>query len=378
MSNIRGDGLFKIRGRIIYVHGTINGVFYRKSTGRKLTAATKQWMKKTNPLTVLAKILEVEDKVPEVSSDFETFGYMVLELTSSRRNTTSQADLIGLFKNRILPVFKKFSFEDIKPIDLIRFIEEQKKQVTNDRARRIKNTFSLILDYAVDDGLIQKNPMHAKTVSLIDFTYVPENTEAYNTDEISLILTNARGWFKIFLDLSFKLGLRSGEAMGMKWSDIDFETGKFQLQRSITKGVITEHTEFTKSNKDHYRKIQIFPESLLLLKAYYDVRPSDDWLFINKDGRYYRESKTIVDYHLKPLLKKIGVKYKTLYGTRRSYASIMYYGGENMNNIQEVMGHSTGSCVTKKHYIDPRILKQEHDMKRAEKSEELFNMMVKS
>lgn len=59
-NRIKGDGLFKIRNNVIYVHCSLNGVFYRKSTGKKVTPATKQWIKKANPLEELEKLLNKE------------------------------------------------------------------------------------------------------------------------------------------------------------------------------------------------------------------------------------------------------------------------------------------------------------------------------
>lgn len=377
MSNIRikGDGVFKIRNNVIYVHGSINGKLHRLSTGKKVTSATKQWMKKNKPLDILHNMLNIEKNVI-TTNNFEQFGYMVLELTSSRRQKSSQEELEGLFKNRILPYFKRFTLEDIKPLDIVNLLEKQKKEVCNDRVKRIKNLLNTIFDYAYDNDLVEKNPVQARSVKSVDLSYTPKNTKAYTTEEISIILANAKGWFKIFMELSFKLGLRTGECMALKWSDFDFDTEKLSLQRSITRGVITEQNINSSSNKNHFRKIQLFPDLVKLLKNYYELRPSDEWLFINKDGRYYRESKTIVDYHLKPLLKEINVEYKTLYATRRSYASVMSYGGENLEDIQKVMGHSKGSKITEKHYIDPRILKLEHDKLNAQKQQDIFNMMV--
>ena len=57
------------------------------------------------------------------------------------------------------------------------------------------------------------------------------------------------------MELSFKLGLRTGECMALKWSDFDFETEKLSLKRSITKGIISEQNEKSLSNKNHFRKI---------------------------------------------------------------------------------------------------------------------------
>nr|WP_269091721.1 tyrosine-type recombinase/integrase [Aliarcobacter butzleri] len=291
----------------------------------------------------------------------------------------------GLFKNRILPSFKRFRLEDIKPLDIVNLLELQKKEVCNDRVKRIKNLLNLIFDYALDNDLVEKNPVQTRSVKSVDLSYEPKSTQAYNTDEIALILKNAKGWFKVFMNLSFTLGLRTGECMALKWEDFNLETGTLFLKRSITRGVITEQNENSKSKKNHYRTLQLFPQTLELLKTYYEIRPSDNWLFINKDGRFYRESKTIVDYHLKPLLKEIGVVYKTLYATRRSYASIMNYGNEisdfqgnetGFEELQKTMGHSIGSKITEKHYIDPRILKVEHNKLNAQRKQNIFNMMV--
>lgn len=86
-----------------------------------------------------------------------------------------------------------------------------------------------IFDYAYDNELIERNPVQTRSVKAVDLSYNPKKTEAYSTEEIKVILKNAKGWFKIFLKLSFKLGLRTGECMALKWSDINFETEKLSL-----------------------------------------------------------------------------------------------------------------------------------------------------
>jgi len=370
----KGDGVFKIRGDKIYVHGTINGKFYRKSTGKKVTPATKAWIKKADPLKVLAEL--IGENVLKVGTDLKSFGYEVLELTASNRGEQYQKDVVRAFEKRILPVFEGFKIEDIKPIDVVKFLESLKQELSNDRVKHIKNVFGLILDYAVDNEIIDKNPVRSKTVGQVDLSYIPENTQAYTPEEVKKLLDGAKGWLKVFLDLSFKTGIRTGEAMGLKWEDFDLERGILYLRRSISKGKITEQTKKTITNKQHYRRIPLFESSLKLLKTYYEVRPSDEWLFVNKDGRFFRESKTIVDYHFKPLCEKVGVKYKTLYATRRTYATIMKFAGEDFEKLQETMGHSKGSKITDKHYIDPRIIEAEHLRKDAKKREELFNLMI--
>jgi hypothetical protein len=71
---MRGDGKLYARGNKIYVSGSIDGVFYRKSTGKRVSAATLAWIKKADPLEVLAEILKKENPKLVESNSIEDFG----------------------------------------------------------------------------------------------------------------------------------------------------------------------------------------------------------------------------------------------------------------------------------------------------------------
>jgi integrase len=373
---MRGDGKLYVRGKKIYVSGSIDGVFYRKSTRKRVSSATLVWIKKADPLEVLAEIIKKENPKLVESNSIENFGRYVIELTAKKRGKANQSDYIRILEKRIVPFFEKYKFEDIKPLKIVEFLEKMKAEVCGDRARRIKTVLSLVFDYATDNGLIDrdKNPLEAKTVKAVEFDYKP-NTAAYDFEETAKILKHAEGWLKVFLDISFKLGVRPGELSAVKWQDIDLETGRIHINRTIYKGEVRE-IEDHKKNKPHNRIVYLFPDSLKLLKDYNAVRPNNEWVFVHVDGKYFNESKVIVQYYFKPLLESIGVPYKTLYSTRRSYASIMDFAGEELKDIQETIGHQIGSKTTKKHYIDPKVLKDNHRMKIASESEQLFKAVI--
>ena len=377
MKTTKGDGLFKIRGDKIYVHGTINGKFYRKSIGKEATTINKQWLKRQNPLKVLAELIG-EAKI-EAKTDLKSFGLSILELETFEVSAKHKKDVMGVFNNKILPAFEGIGLEDIKPIDLISFLQELKTQLSFSRVKFIKNTFSLILDHAVDNEIIIKNPFNSKTVQNVDLSW-STTTEAYTTAETAKMLKEATGWLRVFLDISFKTGIRTGEAMALKWEDFDFVNGLLYLSRAVTNDKII--VEFNKGsqgkNKKHYRTIPLFESTIALLKSYYEVRADRIWLFISKDGEPFLHSSSINNYHLKPFLKEIGVKYKTLYATRRTYASVMRFAGEDLEKVQEVMGHTKGSFVTEKHYITEDILSIQDRQNQAKHREDLFNTLIKS
>ncbi|MCD8490916.1 MAG: tyrosine-type recombinase/integrase [Geovibrio sp.] len=64
----------------------------------------------------------------------------------------------------------------------------------------------------------------------------------------------------IFFALGFYTGMRTGELLALKWSDIDFSKYTITVQRTITKNRIKESTKTEKS-----RTIDIIPA----LEAYF-------------------------------------------------------------------------------------------------------------
>lgn len=70
------------------------------------------------------------------------------------------------------------------------------------------------------------------------------------------------------LHLLITTGLRRGELLGLKWSDIDFENLTVEVQRNITyskaQGIVVDTTKTAKSK----RTVPLISSTEELLKAY--------------------------------------------------------------------------------------------------------------
>ena len=371
------DGSFYIRKdtNSIYVQGTINGKHYKKSIGKKATPLTKKWMAKQEPMQVLLKLLNIQDESNDDIS-FQDFGLRVLRSDSYNRGIQTQKEYERILDKVIAPYFKQFKFDDITALDLLEFFNNVANRYSYDRAKRTKNILCNILETAHDEELMRKNIVRSRAVQKHQFKKTVKTTQAYTVSEVKTMLNKSEGWLKVFLELSFKYGLRTGEAMGLKWDDFDLDRGFFKIQRSISKGVISESNEVVHQNKNHLREIYMFPETIDLLKRFEVFRMSKEWLFISKDGRPFKESKTIVDYHFKPLLNEIGVEYKTMYAMRRTYVSMMRQSDKvSLADIQEVVGHAIGSRITDEHYnLD--CLGDKHKQEKAKNKADVFNALI--
>ena len=189
---------------------------------------------------------------------------------------------------------------------------------------------------------------------------------------MQLILKNSEGWFKVFIHLLFTTGARPGEIMALKWEDIDLENGVIFMKRNIHKGVIYEK-EDESGTKNHYRTIFLMKNTLALLQQYYELRPHNTWLFTSRYNKPYSEPRNITQYHFKPLLEKIGVKYKTIYATRSTFISLMLNSDASLETIQQTVGHKLGSRVTEEHYLDENVVDITERRDKVAKLEEVFS-----
>ena len=98
-------------GNIIYVLGTVDGKFYRKSTGKEANKLNIAWIKK-NARDVLLKLIDKQGIEKEEKVSLEEYGIKVIQATARARNVNTQKEKEGYFRNHILPYFheKKIFF----------------------------------------------------------------------------------------------------------------------------------------------------------------------------------------------------------------------------------------------------------------------------
>lgn len=120
---LKGDGVFKIRGEKIYVHGTINGKFYRKSIGKKATAINKAWIKKQDPLKVLAELIGIHEAT--TSTSLKEIGLEAIELkyaASPDMTLNHHKGKLRALNQKILPHFENIPLENITSKDIVHWI----------------------------------------------------------------------------------------------------------------------------------------------------------------------------------------------------------------------------------------------------------------
>lgn len=132
------------------------------------------------------------------------------------------------------------------------------------------------------------------------------------------------------LSLIYACGLRRGELLNLKTTDIDSQRGMLKVYQG-------------KGNKD--RMIPISEKTIEMLRDYYKMYKPKKWLFEGQHaGQQYTE--TSLQNVFKKALKKAKInKTATLHWLRHSYATHLLESGTDLRYIQELLGHKSSKTT---------------------------------
>lgn len=318
-----------VRNGIIYVQGSIDGIFYRKSTKKKATKANLLWVKK-NAESVLLQLIDKKDT--EKSYTLKEFGCRSLEINAANRKENTNHDYKATFEKHILTRFGHWDLKQIRPTDLKAWQNELYKTLSGKRIMTIRTVFRGILQDAYIDELIDSNPFdRVKPIKVEKTEILP-----FSLEEVQHVTEAASGWFRNYLVIAFFTGMRIGEILALQWDDIDMAGEVLFVRRSIRKGIIS-----TPKTANSIREIDMLPavKSALIDQTIY-TKDKSEFLFINQYGEHFTDSSTFVRRHWKPLFKTLELKYRVLYQTRHTFASIMLQQGEEIGWVSQMMGHT--------------------------------------
>lgn len=338
----------------------------RFSTGEQSTRRGLQRIERDKYAIALANYLDNTTLLDGANLTLGDIALDALEENKNDREDDIQVDYINIYTGFIKPVFADRIIGEIKVSDLKRWKDNLLKKVSMSKSRYAKyhRTLSFIFQYAYLNEYIDKNP-----ISLLDrksklFKVSRKNAskQYYTSTEAKILMDEASDWFKVFLSVLFFTGIRTGEALSLRHTDINFDKSQLTIQRSIRKGKMKQTT------KTGVDRIIDVPQPLLeMLQTYILESMSPEWLFVNpKTMRPYTESSSIIKWKFKPLLKSLGIEYKSLYSTRHSFATIASENGLPMTYIQRQLGHAKVS-TTMDYYIKNGLLSEMERDRRIDK-----------
>jgi integrase len=235
-----------------------------------------------------------------------------LQMKKIRLKESSFDDVEQIIRNHVAPFFKDVKLNEVYASNIDNFISHLSKKkstkgvcLSGHTINKVLFVLNGIFKYAVRDCRIEHNPIS------LEYHKVKENlkqADYFTLREMNLFLKNIHPEYKTFFTLLWHSGMRIGEAVALKWQDIDWNKGWITITRQIYqksgKDIVTEP-----KTKSGLRKVFLTPFILQELKSYNERVKTyhiNGYVF-ERDGRSYRKTG-IVRSQFKLAIRKAGLR----------------------------------------------------------------------
>ena len=231
-------------------------------------------------------------------------------------------------------------------------------ELTAKEYSNVKTIIKGLFEYAYDQEMIRENIFNRVKISVRfrQKKLKTGETETYSSDELALLQDYLLDAYHrtgdnayIAVALNFYLGLRVGELVALKWSDLT-DAQHLHIQREELRDH-EKHVYFvedhTKTYQERYVHLVAKAQKLLMLMKNDSNSDANDWMF-QRNGK--RVTSRQINYILEKYAKKYGKKVKRSHKIRKTYGSTLHKNGVPLVIIKDELGHSD-IRTTERHYI---------------------------
>ena len=253
----------------------------------------------------------------------------------------------GYIENHIKPQLGKIPLNDLTTLNLQQFykkllaegrverIESQKqpKGLSTKTVRNIHQIISSALKLAVEQRLIARNPADGCALPKVEH----KEMKTLTADQLSAFFQEAKdsGVYELYyLDLA--TGLRRGELLGLKWTDVDLDRGVLKIQRAISRqnGKVVEAPLKT---KNAYRTLPLSADAISVLKMQKCKVGNSEWVFPSPTGGPMSPDSVL--HMLQRVLKRAGLPRIRFHDLRHTFATMALQNGVDVKTVSSMLGH---------------------------------------
>jgi integrase len=258
------------------------------------------------------------------------------QVTLNCRESTKQAYQLCL-NTHIIPYFErlKLTLKEITPSTIQRYYNTKLKEgLSANTIRHHHANIRKALDHAKKMQLIAINPA--------DGVELPKKKKYrgkfYSREEVIKLLKAVEGdVIEPAVILAVTLGLRRGEVLGLRWSDVDFESGSVMISNTRTRyiDVVEDVTKNEESTRDLFLPGYVLnylaglKNSLVFDSKYVVSWPDGTPL---KPDYLSKKFKRILEANNLPIIR--------FHDLRHTNASLLLAQGVDMKRIQAWLGHA--------------------------------------
>ena len=268
-----------------------------------------------------------------------------------------------VFKNHILPGLGDIPLSELTSEMVGEFLEERRRfgnhrpgssSLGEETMRHIHRLLQQCLDQAMRDGLIGDNPARAfhysKPKKVNADVLTPLEMEDY------LDAAERLGHLPMFM-LALTAGLRQGELIALKWSDLDIESRTLTIaeKRAVERRELVEYGSQTRS-------IRLTPEVVDLLITEHSKHPSSPLMFMHPATLKPYSPQMVRRMH-NEIIQEAGIDHIRYVDLRHTCATLALKNGMDTKELAQMLGHYRPT-ITRQNYEPylPHKVQKDEDM----------------
>ena len=270
------------------------------------------------------------------------FDYAQEWLNSLQIVESTRKNYRSTMQNYWIPHLAHMPIDAVSPV-LMRKIVNGIEWTSPVRRKNAVRLVTSLFNQAVSDELIQRNPARSIPATRV----VKRELDPFSRLEADAVIaklyevtSGLQAIYACFFEFSFYTGMRPGEAMALRWSEVDTHNRTARVCRIRIYGKIQERTK-TKTSREvllNDRALQALEKARLLTAA------RSDYVFApegsGEKSELYVRSETGPKRYWLLALRKLGMRHRRMYDTRHTYATMCLMSGMNPAFIAAQLGHS--------------------------------------
>ncbi len=266
-----------------------------------------------------------------------------------------------VFKNHIIPGLGATQLSELTT-EMVREFLEERRRFGNHRPgssglgektmRHIHRLLQQCLDQAIRDGLLTENPAKAfhyrKSMTVKANIMTPLEMEDY------LDAAERLGYLPMFV-LALTTGLRQGELIALKWSDLDIESRTLTVaeKRAVVRRELVEYGSQTRS-------IRLTPEVVDLLIMERSKHPSSPLMFMHPATLKPYSPQMVRRMH-NEIIKEAGIDHIRFTDLRHTCAILALKNGMDTKELAQMLGHYRPTITWQSYepYLPHKVQKDE-------------------
>ena len=253
----------------------------------------------------------------------------------------------GFLKNHIKPQIGSIPLAELTSLDLQRFYKhlldggrvdriEAKKKPKGLAPKTVRNIHQMIgsaYNLAMEQKLVTRNPADGCALPKVE----RKEMQTLPVEQLTSFLREAKdsGVFALYyIDLT--TGLRRGELLGLKWSDIDLEKGDLRVQRQIGR-IDGKIIEMPLKTKNAYRTLPLSADAISVLMQQRRKTGNSEWVFPSPTGGPMSPDSVL--HMLQRVLKRAGLPRIRFHDLRHTFATMALQNGVDVKTVSSMLGH---------------------------------------